>query len=187
MTRNGYRLHDAESAPGDTKVHFEHARRKFGFVPNLLRLMAESPTTLKSYLAMDEMFFSGSLATQEALIVQLTASVENGCKYCTAAHSMQCLNQGIDPAVVTAVRQGTPVPDARLRVLSDMVRHLIERRGAAEEAYVDAFLAAGFTREQLLDVVLGLAVKTISNYTNNIVGAPVDEVFAAQRVDETEA
>lgn len=179
MGRNGFTAHDLTTAPQEAVPYLKRARTHFGFLPNLLALMAESPATLKGYRVLDEIFLAGTLSQQECLVVQLTASVENDCQYCITAHSMQARRAGVDEAVIAAVRSSAQVPDARLAALANLVRELIERRGALDEIQVIRFLDTGFSRAQLLEVILGIAVKTISNYTNHLVGAPVDKELRA--------
>lgn len=174
MLRNGFRLLDPAEVDGAARAVLDGARAQFGFVPNLLRIMAASLTALKGYRTLSGLFHESGLTLAERLVVELTASVENGCGYCSAAHSMQAARAGLSAADIAAIRQGGLPGDPRLGALVTMVRALIIRRGAVAEDDVGAFLAAGFTRAQLLDVVTGIAAKTISNYTNNLAGAPLD-------------
>lgn len=184
MSRNGYRSYQVDEVPESARHHLEKAKKKFGFVPNLLRFMAESPAALHGYLTLDDIFASTSLSLKERTVVILTASVENGCRYCIAAHSTQGLTQGISHEIIHAIRTGGALPDPRFGALRNMVRDLIRKHGCVSEPDVRAFLDAGFTREQLLETVVGIAVKTISNYTNHIVDTPLDSVFVAQKVEE---
>lgn len=179
MGRNGFAAHDDATAAPDVADLLADARAQFGFVPNLLRLMAESPAALRGYRVLSKIFHSCSLTEQERLLVELTASTENGCGYCGAAHAMQAAHAGLAPEDIAAVRAGGSPQEPRAAVLVGTVRALIRRQGALDEADVTRFLTAGFTREQLLDVVLGIAVKTISNYTNHLVDAPLDPAVRA--------
>lgn len=178
MGHNGFIQHDDETATPDVTELFAGARAEFGFVPNLLRLMAESPATLRGYRTLGALFHGGSFAPHERLLIELAASVENGCRYCTAAHTAQAAMAGLAAADVAAVRDGGLPADARGAALVTMLRALIRQRGAVPEAEVAAFLAAGFSRAQLLELVLGIAMKTISNYTNHLVDAPLDPAVA---------
>lgn len=186
MLRNGFKVHDLKDLPAEARGVLEGARAQFGFAPNLLRIMSDSLTALKGYRTLDALFHESGLSPQERIVVELTASVENGCVYCTTAHSAQAARAGVAAADIAAIRQGGAPADPRLAALARVVRALIERRGAVAEEEVTAFLAAGFTRAQLLDTVTGIATKTISNYTNNLAGAPLDPELAAARA-RTEA
>lgn len=174
MLRNGFKLHDLDDVDSAANPVLVGARTQFGFVPNLLRVMAQSLTALKGYRMLSALFHESGLTLPERLVVELAASVENGCGYCTAAHSMQAARAGLSADDIAAIRAGVTPADPRLAALAAMVRALIKQRGAVDDGAVDAFLAAGFTRAQLLDVVTGIAAKTISNYTNNLARAPLD-------------
>lgn len=186
MLRNGFKVHDLRDLPAEARSVLEGARAEFGFAPNLLRVMAESLTALKGYRMLGALFHESGLSPQERLVVELTASVENGCGYCTTAHSAQAARAGLSAPDIAALRAGGLPDDPRLAALAAMVRALIARRGAVDEGAVADFLAAGFTRAQLLDAVTGIATKTISNYTNNLAGAPLDPELTAARA-QTEA
>lgn len=179
MGRNGFVAHDETTAGPEVAALLRDARAQFGFVPNLLRLMAGSPAALRGYRTLSGIFHASSLAEHERLLVELSASVENGCRYCGAAHAMQAAHAGLETGDIAAVRAGGVPQEPRAAVLVETVRALIRRHGALDEADVTRFLDAGFTREALLDVVLGIAVKTISNYTNHLVDAPLDPAVHA--------
>lgn len=178
LGQNGFTQHDDDTATPEVAALFAEARAQFGFVPNLLRLMAESPATLRGYRTLGALFHAGSFAPRERLLIELAASVENGCRYCTAAHTAQAAMAGLAPADVAAVRAGGLPADSRGAALVTLLRALIRQRGAVAEAEVAAFLAAGFERAQVLELVLGIAMKTISNYTNHLVDAPLDPAVA---------
>jgi alkylhydroperoxidase family enzyme len=90
------------------------------------------------------------------------------------------LKEGVDPSDVEAVRRGGTPTDPRLAALSALTRALIERRGHLDVADAKAFTAAGFDDDQLLEVITGVALSTLANYTANIAAPPLDEPFQAQ-------
>ncbi len=110
----------------------------------------------------------------------LTASRLNGCEYCVAAHSTVAKLSEVPASVVNAVREDRPLEDPRLEALSQFTRLVVEQRGWVGEAAVDAFIDAGFTRAQVLEVVLGVAMKTLSNYTNHLAEPALDAAFAGE-------
>lgn len=170
-----------ESAPEGAKPILEGASNALGFVPNLYAKMAESPAVLKAYTALGELFENSSLSKTEQQVVSLAASVENGCEFCVAAHSVMAKNMiGVDAAIVDALRVGAALPDARLNALAVFTRAAVAERGWVGGAPLEAFLAAGFTPQQSLDVVLGVTMKTLSNYTNHLTGTEVNAQFAAE-------
>ncbi|HXG31900.1 MAG TPA: carboxymuconolactone decarboxylase family protein [Bryobacteraceae bacterium] len=151
---------------------------KFGFVPNLIGVLAESPAALKGYLALADAFAASSLSPVEQQVVLLTTSLENRCTYCVAAHSMLYRHSGGDEASLRALRDGEPLADPRLEAVRSFTRRVVENRGWVDEETVRAFLDAGFTRAQVLEVILGITQKTLSNYTNHVAETPVDNAFA---------
>ena len=98
-----------------------------------------------------------------------------------SAHSAVALMSGMSEESLQALRTGRPLKDPKLEVLRSFVRTMVESRGWPTEGEVQAFLAAGYTRRHILEVILGIAVKTMSNYTSHITGIPVDEAFQPTR------
>jgi uncharacterized peroxidase-related enzyme len=145
-------------------------------------VMANSPGLLDTYVHGYERFRALSGFTPaEQEVVLLAVSRENGCTYCVAAHSFIADRMsGVPQAVTDAIRDGEPIPDARLAALHDFTRTMVAKRGLPDSSDVDAFLAAGYSERQILEVVLAIAVKTLSNYTNHLFHTPVDEVFACR-------
>lgn len=175
-----FRIHDEKTAPEGAKPVLEAAKKNFGFVPNLYGVMAESPELLEAYVTLSGLFQKCSLPAHAKHVVWLAASVENGCHYCVAAHSALGLQAGLSPEAVESIRSGKPVSDPALEAVRRLTRAIVARRGWPEESDIEAFLAAGFTLRNLLDVVLGVGMKTLSNYTNHLADTPLDEVFRGQ-------
>jgi AhpD family alkylhydroperoxidase len=163
-----------DTAPEAAKPIFAGVKSAFGFVPNLQAYMAESPELLAGYTALWDLFSKSSLTPHEQQVVYLTANFENECHYCMAGHTTLARMQKMGEDVITALRAGTEVPDARLEALHRFATLVVRNRGFVADADVDAFIAAGFTRRNVLDVILGAATKLMSNYTNHIVHTPLD-------------
>jgi len=163
-----------ETSPAASKALLEGAKAAFGFVPNLQAMMAESPELLAGYTALWDLFAKTSLTPDERQVVLLTVSFENECHYCMAGHSVLAKMQKMDPAVIAALRKGTPLPDARLEALHRFATLVVRQRGWISDGDVNAFRAAGFTRRHVLEVILGIATKVMSNYTNHITDTPLD-------------
>ncbi len=168
-----------DTADEKAKPLLEGANQKMGFVPNMYEGMAKAPGVLSTYLHGYELFRNDSGFTPpEQEVVFLTISRLNGCGYCMAAHSMLADKMSKVPAeVLDAIRNDQPIPDARLAALSEFTRVMFESRGMPRQADVEAFLAAGFEEQQVLQVVLALAVKTLSNYANHVNHPEVDDAF----------
>ena len=174
-------LHDVATAPEASRFALASAQTKFGFVPNLIAMLAESPAAVGGYLGIGEQFDKAALTPVERQVVLLAVSFENSCDYCMAAHSIIAGMSRVPAAAIEALRTGSKLPDARLEALACFTRAVVRERGHVAEPEVAAFLAAGFTRAQVLEVVLGVAMKTLSNYANHIARTPLDPAFAASR------
>jgi len=174
-------LHTESTAPCAAAEALEATRKNFGMIPNLERIMASSPALLTGYSALWDLFDTTSLSPIERQVVYLTANYENECDYCVPWHSLLAKKAGMDEKAIAALREGAPIDDGRLEALRVFTRSLIAERGKLAPAQLDAFLAAGFAPEQALEVVLGLAVKLMSNYTNSIAGTPLDRQVASFR------
>ncbi|MFK7886393.1 MAG: carboxymuconolactone decarboxylase family protein [Gammaproteobacteria bacterium] len=176
-----FKTHTIDSAPAGARPVLEGANKALGFVPNLYANMAESPAVLNAYVALGDLFEKSSLNKTEQQVVSLSASVVNGCEFCVAAHSVIAKNMvGVDAAIVDAIRSGTTLPDAQLEALAVFTRAVVTERGWVSGASTDAFIAAGFSAQQALDVVLGVTMKTLSNYTNHLTETEVNSQFAGE-------
>jgi uncharacterized peroxidase-related enzyme len=157
------------------------ARSKLGFVPNMYRNMANAPGLLETYMAGYDAFRNDSgLTPAEQETVLLAISRTNGCEYCVAAHSTIADLSGVPTEVTDALREGQTIPDAGLDALATFTTAMVESRGLPTAAELDDFLAAGFTETDVLQVLLAIAVKTISNYSNHLFHTDVDRAFAGR-------
>lgn len=172
-------IHTPATAPTKGAPLLEGAQKKLGFIPNMYGAMVNSPGLLETYQLGYERFRSDSgFSPAEQEIVFLTISFDNGCDYCMAAHSMLADAFSKVPKEVTdSIRAGREIPDVKLRALAHFTRHLLQTRGRPTAAEAQAFLAAGYTEKQVFDLILAIAVKTLSNYSNHISATPVDDVF----------
>ena len=156
-----------------------------GRIPNMYARMANVPGLLETYLAGYAALRQHSgFSPGEQQIVFLAISRANGCAYCVAVHSGLADMAKVPTEVTDALRAGEPLPDARLEALASFVTTMVDTRGLPSQADVDAFLAAGFQESDILQVVLAIAVKTISNYTNHLFRTPVDDAFAHRSWEE---
>lgn len=179
-TMTSYAVHTRETAPAASQALLEGVRRANGFVPNILAIFAEEPAVLRGYLSMSEAFDSSSLDNRERQIVQLAAGVANRCHYCVAAHSTIAPHAGVGESTIAAIRAGEIPSDARDAALAQLTRALVEKRGFLSEANQEAFFAVGYGKAQLLAVVFGVAMKTLTNYVNHIAETPLDPPFRAR-------
>jgi uncharacterized peroxidase-related enzyme len=161
---------------------YERSRSETKMVPNLFKVMANAPEVLQTYLDAYTMFSQSSgFTAKEQQIIFLIISYENGCDYCLAAHSTVAdFTAKVDPAITDAIRNDLAIPDEKYRILADFTREMLWTRGRPSAEKVEEFLLAGYTEKQILDIVLAISAKTLSNYTNHLFNTPVDPVFKAR-------
>jgi len=176
-----YTIYTLENAPEKSKPILTKTQEKYGFVPNLMGVLAGAPAAVQGYAAVADAFAGSSLSPVEQQVVLLSTSFENECHYCMAAHSTVAGMVNLPEDVLKALRDGTEIEsDAKLETLRQTTRKVVEDRGWLDDEDIQTFLNAGYTRGQLLEVIVGVAQKTISNYTNHLAETPVDEQLAAQ-------
>jgi AhpD family alkylhydroperoxidase len=149
-------------------------------IPNLFAKMAEAPALLEGYWSLARIFENSSLGPVEQQVVLIATSRVNQCRYCVGVHSAVADMQQVPAEITDALREGRPLPDARLEALRRFTERVVEARGWAPESELEAFLAAGYTSAQVLEVVLGVGLKTLSNYTNHLAGTELDPAFAGR-------
>lgn len=169
-----------EDASPEARSLLEGAQKQYGMVPNMYSRMANVPDLLATYLYGYERFRKHSGFTPaEQEVILLTISYENGCSYCMAAHSWVAQNVSkTPPDVIEAIRAGSPIPDPKLAALSRFTATMVRTRGNATPQDAQRFLEAGFSEVNILEIILAIAVKIISNYSNHLFHTPVDEPFA---------
>lgn len=170
-----------ESAHGEAKPVLDGVVKSMGFVPTMYANMVNSPSLLETYLLGYRKFRETSGFTPpEQEVVFLSISFENGCDYCMAAHSMIADKMSkLAAPVLEALRNDTALPDAKLQALSTFTKRMVQSRGRPSQDDLKAFITAGYSERQALDVVLAIAVKTLSNYSNHLFEPPVEARFAA--------
>ena len=170
-------IHNIESAPQESKALLEKSQKAYGMIPGLHGVLAESPQLLDAYQQLHELFVNSSFNEDELTVVWQTINVEHGCHYCVPAHTGIAKMMKVDDAIINALRDETPLADAKLEALRTMTLSLTRNRGNVSQEDLTAFYAAGYGERQVLDIILGLSQKVISNYTNHIANTPVDAAF----------
>ena len=168
-----------DSTEGTGKALLESAQAQLGFIPNMYANMVNSPGLLETYLLGYKRFREESGFTPiEQEVVLLSISRFHACTYCMAAHSMIADKMSKVPAaILEALRTGAPVPDAKLATLSEFTRLMVEQRGNPTTDQLNAFRLAGYSDHQVLEIILAIAVKTLSNYSNHVFHTEVDAPF----------
>ncbi len=171
-----------EAADPRAKEVLDKALKQVGFIPNMYANMVNAPAVLDTYLLGYRQFREESgFSPPEQEVVFLAISFENGCDYCMGAHSFIADAKSKVPTAVTdAIRNGTKIPDVKLGALAQFTRAMVQKRGLPTKADVATFLTAGYTERQILYIVLAIAVKTLSNYSNHLFHTQLDERFASR-------
>jgi uncharacterized peroxidase-related enzyme len=176
-----FTVHTLETAPAGSRPLLEGLKKAFGFVPNLYAVFAESPAALQGALAIGEAFSKSTLSPVEQQLVALAVSEANDCRFCMAAHSTLAKHVAkADPALVAAARNREPLADAKLDTLVTFTRKAVEQRGFVADADLAAFLGAGYTKAQVIEVLLGVGMKTFNNYVDHIAHVPLNDQFKAE-------
>ena len=169
-----FTLHDLDSAPEGSKPLLEKFTKNFGRIIGFYGMLAESPEALRGYKALSDAFDNTTLSDDEKTVVWQTINVEHECHYCVPAHTFMAKAMNVSDELNDGLREETPLPDPRLEALRDFTLILVRNRGHASDAEIKAFLDAGYTRRNILEVVLGISEKVLSNYVNHITKTPVD-------------
>jgi AhpD family alkylhydroperoxidase len=168
----GFTVHTVDSAPQASKATLEQVKKGWGFVPTLQGTLAESPVTLEAHEALFALAHRTSFSPPEQQAALLAISVRHECEYCAMGHTFLGRKAGLDEASLEALRERRPLPGPRLEALRAFVEAVIDERGFVDDVRVSAFLAAGFTRAQVLEVLVLVSLKTISNYADHLTDLP---------------
>lgn|SRR5581483_10905668 len=171
---NGFEIHDAATAPAGSAEILNSVQKAWGFVPNLHRVLAESPAALEAYSTLWNIAEKTGFTPQERNLVYLAIIYENECTYCMAGHTNLSRMAKVPDAAISAVREGRPIADPKLEALRQFAAKVTRQRGVVSEADVAAFKAAGYDNRAVLDVLVLAATKLISNYTNHLADTPND-------------
>jgi uncharacterized peroxidase-related enzyme len=178
---NRFPRHTVETAPEASRERLREQASKFGFLASPLAAMATSPQTLEAALTLFHLFEETTLSAAEREIVAMSLAYDRGCSYCMAMHSriverMPALAPDLD-----ALRAGRAPSDPKLAALAAFVRAVAASHGAIGDVALVAFLAAGYTEKNALEVVLGIAAYTLSISSNHLTEVEVDPPFLAHR------
>ena len=170
-------IHTLETAPEKSKPFLENSLKSFGMIPGLHGALAEAPGLLEGYQMLHTLFTESSFNNEELTVVWQTINVEHECHYCVPAHTSIAAMMKVDPAITEALRNITALPNEKLQALHDFTLLMVRNRGRVSEQELEAFYAVGYAERQVLDIILGISQKVISNYTNHLAETPVDDAF----------
>ncbi len=179
-----FQIHTTETAPAAARPVLTRVGQAYGFVPNLLAVMAEAPALAEGYATLSRIFDKADLSETERQIILMTNNRLNGCSYCMAAHTTNSGIKGVPEDVMRDLRAGAELSDPKLEALRRFAVVINESRGWPSDEQVEAFLNAGYSRRTMLEVILGTSLKVMSNYTNHIAATPLDDEFSADRWED---
>ena len=171
------KIHNLETAPEASKSLLENSLKSNGMIPGLHGVLAGSPQLFEAYQTLHKLFTESSFNKEELTVVWQTINVEHACHYCVPAHTGIAKMMKVEDSITDALRNETPLADAKLEALRTLTLIITRNRGQVSQEELDAFYAAGYGEQQVLDIILGLSQKVISNYTNRIANTPVDAPF----------
>jgi alkylhydroperoxidase family enzyme len=173
------KIHNIETAPEGSKTLLEKSQKGFGMIPGLHGVLAESPQIFEAYQTLHQLFTETSFNAEELTVVWQTINVEHECHYCVPAHTGIAKMMKVDVAITEALRNETPLANPKLEALRTLTLIITRNRGHVSQEELNVFYAAGYGEQQVLEIILGLSQKVISNYTNHIANTPVDAPFKA--------
>ena len=175
-------IHTVESAPEKAKPRVEAALKNNGFLPNLIGVLANSPEALAFYQEVGKLNGETSLTAGEREVVQILAAKINQCGFCVAGHTkLATLKKLLSEQAIKASRavDSAAFDDAKLAALSDFTQAVMAKKGAVSDAELQAFLNAGYNQQQAVEVVMGVALATLCNYTNNLAQTEINPELQA--------
>jgi uncharacterized peroxidase-related enzyme len=170
-----------ESAPQGSKETLLAIQKRHGFIPNLMATFSSSPALLNGYVGLVTAWEQSSFSAHERELISLTASIVNRCDYCIAAHATTLKGLRVDPELIHAVRNREPLGDRRLDALVTLTRELVGERGFVAPETLGRFAAVGFNEVALMEVLIGVALKVMSNYLDNLAPIAIDAAFRAEK------
>ena len=171
--------HTPDSAPAASKPSLQKLKESVGLVPNLAAAMAESPKLIEAFVSIRAIYQSGTFTGVEREVLSLVNAVENECRYCRAIHSLFATNAGLPPEEVRRLREGESPTDPKLKALADFGRVVVRDRGEVSPETLRAFLRAGYSTAQALEVLVALANSIIANYASHFTQPELDEPLRA--------
>ncbi|MDO5357620.1 MAG: carboxymuconolactone decarboxylase family protein [Conchiformibius sp.] len=175
-------VHTAQSAPEAARARVEAAQQANGFLPNLIGVLANSPEALAFYQEVGKLNGNTSLSAGEREVVQIIAAKTNECGFCVAGHTkLATLKKLLSEQNIAASRavDAAAFDDAKLSALAAFTVAVMAERGAVSDAALQAFLDAGYNQQQAVEVVLGVALATLCNYTNNLAKTEINPELQA--------
>jgi AhpD family alkylhydroperoxidase len=171
-------IHTPESAPAGSKALLEATQKRVGRIANVYGALAEAPIALEAYDMLGTLLRRASFTPTERHVVWFTINAYHDCHYCMAAHTLLAKAEKVPEDVIGTARAMGSYDDPKFEALRVFTLDMVDSRGFTPPEGQKAFLAAGFTRQNVLEIITVIAHKVLSNYTNHIVEPPLDKAFA---------
>lgn len=163
-----------EAAPEASRDSLEAVNKLLGSVPNMFRIIANSPQTLEGFLGLNGALGNGSLDAKTRERIALAVAEINGCHYCLAAHSYLGANLAkLSAAEISANRRGSS-GDAKAAIAVGFAAKIAHNRGKVSDSDLEAVRAAGYSDAEIVEIVGHVAVNTLTNYINEVLGTDID-------------
>lgn len=172
-----FTIHNTETAPAESKGKLKRLQEHYGSIPNLYGVLAESPIAVEAYDALGSLLMKSSFTPTERHVVWFTINAYHNCHYCMAAHTFLAKGEKVSENVIETARSNDSYDDPKLETLRIFTLNLVENRGLVSDEDLDTFLATGFTKQNVFEILVAISHKVLSNYTNHIAKTPVDNVF----------
>ena len=175
-------LRTIADAPDESKGLLTAAEKTNGFLPNLLRILANAPVALETYVTVSGINARSSLSLIEREAVQITAATIHGCGFCVAGHTAIAEKKArMAPSIIGALRSRASVDDPKINAIARFTEAVIASRGAVSDDALKVFRDAGFDDRAALEVVLGVSLATLCNFANNLGQPPLNEQLVPYR------
>lgn len=163
----------AEQAPETSQKIFAALKQKMGMLPNVYATIGNSGKALQATIGIGENLSGGEFSAREAEVIALAVAQANSCDYCLAAHTAVGKSLGLSEEEMVSVRSGN-IENTKLKALSALANSITATRGNPGQSQIDAFFDAGYTKAALAELIVYVALNTITNYTNHIAGTTID-------------
>jgi len=163
-----------ESSPAASVPLLDAVKKQLGVVPNLMKLVGNSPAALEGYLSLNGALGKGRLGAKTGERIALAIAEINRCDYCLSAHTYLATHVAkLDATEIGANRLGTST-DAKADAAVRFAASIAQQRGHVSSAEVENIKAAGYSDGEIVEIVLHVALNTLTNYVNSVAQTDID-------------
>lgn len=160
--------HTPQTASAAGRRLLEDIQASYGFIPELFAYMIEAPIAVEAYVQLNNILSRSSLPPAQLQVALLAVSVTNRCSFCAIAHEAMGRRSGVNPQTIAAIKDNSEVEDPMDRALIQLTQTIVEKRGWIDDEELQQFFDAGFTRQQVFELMVVVSIKTLSNYSNHL-------------------